>query len=108
MFRLATDANSVSLIGMIACLGAATIANALGKRFRALGIHPAAAAMGQMTATAIMALPLAIMIDAPWRLGAVSAEVWACMAGLAVLSTALAMSSFSASWPPREQPTFPW
>ena len=45
--------------------------------------------MGQMTATAIMALPLAIMIDAPWRLGAVSAEVWACMAGLAVLSTAL-------------------
>ena len=93
LFRLGTaHANSGSLIGMVACLGAAIsygFANALGKRFRALGIHPAVGAMGQMTATAIMALPLAIVIDAPWRLAAISAEVWASMAGLAVLSTAL-------------------
>jgi drug/metabolite transporter (DMT)-like permease len=45
--------------------------------------------MGQMTATAGIAFPLMLTMEAPWTLAAPSAEVWAAMAGLAVLSTAL-------------------
>jgi drug/metabolite transporter (DMT)-like permease len=93
LFRLgATDAGEVSATGIIACLGAAVsygFANALGKRFRRLGIPPAAGATGQMTATAIMALPLMLTMEAPWRLAVPDVEVWLSMAGLAVLSTAL-------------------
>ena len=93
LFRLgATGTRSVSLIGIVACLGAAVsygFANALGKRFQRLGIPPAVGAMGQMTATAGIAFPLMLTMEAPWTLAAPSAEVWASMAGLAILSTAL-------------------
>jgi drug/metabolite transporter (DMT)-like permease len=69
-------------------------ANALGQRYRGLGIPPAAGAMGQMAATAVMVLPLMLTMEAPWRLGVPDAEVWASMAGLAILSTALAYVVF--------------
>jgi drug/metabolite transporter (DMT)-like permease len=98
LFELgATDAQNVSVAGIIACLGAAVsygCANALGQRYRGLGIPPAAGAMGQMTATAVMALPLMLAMDAPWTLGVPDAKVWASMAGLAILSTALAYVIF--------------
>lgn len=91
LFRLGvTDAANVSVIGIVACLGAAVsygFANALGQHYRRLGIPPAA--MGQMAATAIMALPLMLTMEAPWRLAVPHIEVWAAMAGLAILSTAL-------------------
>ncbi|HVC62334.1 MAG TPA: DMT family transporter [Acetobacteraceae bacterium] len=87
--RYTADASAT---GIIACLGAAAsygCANALGKRFRRLGIPPVAGAMGQMTTTAIMALPLMLAVETPWKRAVPSAAVWASMAGLAVLSTAL-------------------
>ena len=85
-------AGGVSVTGIVACLGAAASyggANALGTRFRRLGIAPVAGAMGQMTTTAMMALPLMLALETPWRLAVPSAAVWAAMAGLAVLSTAV-------------------
>lgn len=88
----ATDTANVSAAGIVACLAAASsygFANALGKHFRRLGIPPAAGAMGQMTATALMALPLTLTMEAPWRLAVPDVRIWAAMAGLAVLSTAL-------------------
>jgi drug/metabolite transporter (DMT)-like permease len=98
LFQLgATDAENVSATGIVACLGAAVsygCANALGQRYRGLGIPPAAGAMGQMTATAVMVLPLMLVMDAPWRLDSPDAKVWASMAGLAILSTALAYVVF--------------
>src|SRR5262249_10928208 len=87
-----THTSDVSPIGIVACLGAAAsygCANALGKRFRRLGIAPAAGATGQMTMTAIMALPVMLALEAPWTLSAPSLAIWTAMAGLAVLSTAL-------------------
>ncbi len=93
LFRLgATDAGSASLTGMLACLGAAMSyggANALGKRFRTLGIPPTVGAFGQMATTAVMVLPLMLAVDAPWNDAAPTAEIWLAMAGLVVLSTAL-------------------
>jgi len=93
LFRLsATDAWNVSSTRIVGCLGAAVsygFANALGQRFRRLGIPPAVGALGQMTAAAAMTLPLMLAIETPWRLAIPDAEVWAPMAGLAILSTAL-------------------
>ncbi len=92
LFRLGTTDSNVSIAGIIACLGAAVsygFANAFGKRFRRLGIPPVAGATGQMTGTAIMAFPLMLAMDSPWRLAVPNLDVWASMAGLAILSTAL-------------------
>ncbi|MCQ4162497.1 DMT family transporter [Roseomonas sp. GC11] len=85
------------LPGILACLGAALFygfANSYGRRFRAMGISPAQGAFGQIAATALLALPLALAIDRPWRLPAPAAPVWAALAGLALLSTALAYILF--------------
>ncbi len=88
----ATQPGHAALPGIAACLAAAVsygFANALGKRFRALGIPPAVGAMGQMATSAAMALPLMLAVDRPWRLAAPGIEVWVAMIGLAALSTAL-------------------
>jgi drug/metabolite transporter (DMT)-like permease len=88
----ATDARQVAPLGILACLGAALsygCANAFGVRFRALGIAPAIGATGQMAATALMALPLALVLEHPWQLAAPDLAVCAAMAGLVILSTAL-------------------
>ena len=58
-----------------------------GRRFRALpAIVPAA---GMLTASALMTLPLALIVDRPWTLDPTGLAL-AAVAGLALLSTALA------------------
>ena len=82
---------------ILACLGAALsygFANVFGRRFRRMGIEPVVGAFGQVTATAAMMLPLALLADAPWRLAMPGAAVWLALAGLALLSTALAYIIF--------------
>ena len=86
------DSTKSFATGIAACLGAAIsygCANAFGRRFRRFGITPVQGAFGQMMATSVMALPLMLALDAPWRLVVPGMEVWAAMAGLVVLSTAL-------------------
>lgn len=61
-----------------------------GRRFRRMGVSPLATATGQLTASAAMAVPLALAVDRPWGLAVPTAEVWAAVAGFALLSTALA------------------
>ena len=44
-----------------------------------------------MTASTVLILPIMLIVDQPWQLpGLPSAAVWAALAGLALLSTALA------------------
>ena len=82
-----------ALPGVLACLGAALcygLANTYGRRFRRMGIEPAQGAFGQIATTTVMALPLALLIDRPWQIAAPGAATWVSLAGLALLSTALA------------------
>lgn len=82
-----------ALPGVLACLGAALcygLANTYGRRFRRMGIEPAQGAFGQIATTTVMALPLALLVDRPWQIAAPGAATWAALAGLALLSTALA------------------
>lgn len=82
------------LWGQMACLGAAlsyAFAGVYGRRFQTMGVAPVQAAAGQITASATLILPIMLIVDQPWGLPAPpSATVWAAMAGLALLSTALA------------------
>jgi drug/metabolite transporter (DMT)-like permease len=76
-----------------ACLaGAASyaLAGIYGQRFRRLGVPPMATAAGQVTASSLILVPLALAVDRPWTLAIPGWEVIAALAGVASLSTALA------------------
>lgn len=71
-----------------------SLAGIFGRRFKAMGVAPLITATGQVTATTIMLIPIALLVDHPWTLAAPSAAVWGALAGIALLSTALAYVLF--------------
>jgi drug/metabolite transporter (DMT)-like permease len=83
-----------ALWAQAACLAAAlsyAFAGVYGRRFRRMGIAPAEAAAGQVTASAVLILPIMLIVDQPWLLSAPpSPAVCLALGGLALLSTALA------------------
>lgn len=84
----------VGSMGQLACLGAAisyALAGVYGRRFQAMALSPLQAASGQVTASTLLILPIMLIVDRPWLLPALpGATTWAALAGLALLSTALA------------------
>jgi drug/metabolite transporter (DMT)-like permease len=81
------------VLAQLAVLSAAfsyALAGVFGRRFRTIGVAPMATAAGQVTASTLMLLPLALIIERPWTTGGPSLPVWAALFGLASLSTALA------------------
>ena len=88
---------SDAVVPTAACLGAALsygFANVYGRRFRGGGVEPVVVAFGQVTASVATMLPLALVVDTPWRLPVPGPAVWAALVSLALLSTALAYSVF--------------
>ena len=88
---------SGAVLPILACLGAALsygLANVFGRRFKRMGVEPTVGAFGQVTATTAMMLPIALVADTPWRLAFPGLAVVAALAGLALLSTALAYIIF--------------
>jgi drug/metabolite transporter (DMT)-like permease len=83
-----------SVWGELACLGAAlsyAFAGVYGRRFRIMKIAALEAAAGQVTASTVLILPIMLVVEPPWTLAvSPSMAVWAALAGLALLSTALA------------------
>ncbi len=59
-----------------------------------MGLNPIATATGQVTTSAIMLAPLALLVDRAWALPPPSIETWGALAGLAIFSTALAYILF--------------
>jgi drug/metabolite transporter (DMT)-like permease len=81
----------LNVLAQIAVLGAAisyAFAGIFGKRFRAL--PPLVTATGQLSATSIMMIPIALIADKPWQLAAPQPITIAAILGLALLSTAIA------------------
>ncbi|MSU91140.1 EamA family transporter [Rhodobacteraceae bacterium 2CG4] len=77
----------------LAILGAAlsyACAGTFGRRFAGWGVDPVVVATGQVTVSALMLAPAALLLDRPWTLPAPGAGVLAAVLALAVLSTALA------------------
>ncbi len=86
-----------ALWGELAVLGAAVsyaFAGIFGRRFRRMGLAPIMPAAGQVTTSALLLLPFALIVDQPWSLPAGSLEIWAALIGLALLSTAVAYILF--------------
>jgi drug/metabolite transporter (DMT)-like permease len=92
---------SISLAGLgnsrieaqCAVLGAAfsySLAGIYGGRFKMMGIAPIVTATGQVTASTLLLIPVALLVDRPWTLPAPSLETWTALLGIAALSTALA------------------
>ena len=78
-----------SLLAHVALLGAAlfyAFAGVFGRRFQRMGVTPLATATGQITASSLLLLPLALAVDQPWTLAMPSGGTWLAIAGLALLS----------------------
>jgi drug/metabolite transporter (DMT)-like permease len=83
----------VGVLAQLACIGAAmfyAFGGIYGRRFRSMGIPPLATATGQLTASSLMMIPLALVVDHPWTLPMPSLPVIGAIVGVAALSTALA------------------
>lgn len=81
------------LLAQVAVLGAAlsyALAGVFGRRFGRMGVPPLATAAGQVTASTLLLLPVALVLDRPWTLPMPSPPVWGAVLGIAALSTALA------------------
>ncbi|MGP1396983.1 MAG: DMT family transporter [Inquilinaceae bacterium] len=81
------------VLAQVAILAAAlsyAFAGTFGRRFKRMGVPPLATATGQVTASAILLAPVALIVDRPWDLAMPGPDVWASLLGLAILSTALA------------------
>ncbi|MBB3455456.1 drug/metabolite transporter (DMT)-like permease [Rhizobium sp. BK313] len=86
-----------NVLAQLAVLGAAfsySLAGIFGRRFRRMGLAPIIPAAGQVTASTVLLLPVALFVDHPWTLSMPSTETWTALAGLAVLSTAIAYVLF--------------
>jgi drug/metabolite transporter (DMT)-like permease len=80
-----------NVLAQAAVLGAAlsyACAGLYGRRFR--GVSPLVTAAGQVTATAVMMLPLTLIVNRPWTLPVPGTRTWLAIGGLGLLCTALA------------------
>jgi drug/metabolite transporter (DMT)-like permease len=81
------------VLAQLACL-AATLCYALAgvwaRRFRGMGVPPIAVATGQLSAAAIVMLPLVLVFEPPWLASAPSSEAWWGLVALALFCTSLA------------------
>lgn len=84
-------------LAQLAVLGAAlsyACASIFGRRFKRMAVPPLTVATGQVTASTLLILPIALVIDAPWTLPMPGLTVWGAVLGAALLSTALAYIVF--------------
>ncbi|MEA3081072.1 MAG: hypothetical protein QOD54_740 [Sphingomonadales bacterium] len=80
-------------LAKLACVAAAlcyAVAGVWARRFRKIGLPPVAVANGQLTAGALVMLPVALLVDHPWHGPVPTLGGWAAISALAVLCTAFA------------------
>ena len=70
------------------------VSGVYGRRFKQMGVSPMMTATGQLTASTLMLTPVALLVDHSWTLTQPSLAAWTAIAGLAILSTALAYLIF--------------
>jgi drug/metabolite transporter (DMT)-like permease len=82
-------ANVVAQLAVLAAAVTYAFAGVYGRRFGRMGTAPMLTAAGQVTASTVMLLPVALIVDHPWSLPIPSAPAWAAVFGIASFSTAL-------------------
>lgn len=89
----ALEGFGLGVVAQLACLAAAfsyALAGIFGRRFKCMGVAPLATATGQVTASTLLLIPLALVVDRPWTLAMPSLPTVGAILGIAALSTALA------------------
>lgn len=84
------EAAALAQIAVLVAACSYAFAGIFGRRFKRMGVAPLATATGQVTASSILLLPLAAIVDRPWTLSMPGVEAWGAVIALALLSTALA------------------
>jgi len=88
---------NANVLAQLAVLGAALsygFSGVFGRRFKAMGIPPLATAAGQVSASSMILLPLALVVDRPWTLEMPSTGAILSLVALALVSTAFAYLIF--------------
>ena len=78
-------------LAQLACIAAAlsyAFAAVWARRFRRMGVSPMSVTTGQLTAGALMMLPLALLVDQPWTPPFPPLTAWGAIVALALLCTA--------------------
>jgi drug/metabolite transporter (DMT)-like permease len=79
-------------LAQLACISASlcyALAAVWARRFRKIGVSPMAVTTGQLSAGALMMLPMAMLVDQPWTQPLPPLSAWAAIAALAIFCTAL-------------------
>ncbi len=79
------------VLAQLACIIASlsyAFAAVWARRFRRMGLSPMSVTTGQLSAGAVMMLPLALLVDQPWTQPLPPATAWAAIVALALLCTA--------------------
>ncbi|MEM8983303.1 MAG: DMT family transporter [Pseudomonadota bacterium] len=88
-----------AVLAQLAVVGASVsyaFAATFGRRFARLGVPALLVAAGQVTASALLLIPLALSIEAPLSIPMPGIETWLAIIGLAVFSTAFAYQLYFA------------
>jgi drug/metabolite transporter (DMT)-like permease len=84
--QVGTDA-----LAQVACIAASlcyAVAAVWARRFRRMGLSPMSVTTGQLSAGAVMMLPLAMLVDQPWTQPWPPVTAWGAIVALALLCTA--------------------
>jgi drug/metabolite transporter (DMT)-like permease len=79
-------------LAQLACIAASlsyALAAVWARRFKAMGLSPMSVTTGQLSAGAVMMLPLAMLVDQPWTQPLPPLTAWGAIIALALLCTAL-------------------
>jgi drug/metabolite transporter (DMT)-like permease len=80
-----------NLLAQLACVAAAlcyAFAGVYARRFRRMGVSPIAVTTGQLSASALVMLPLALIVDQPWTQSLPSLQAIGAILALGVVSSA--------------------
>jgi drug/metabolite transporter (DMT)-like permease len=80
-----------SALAQLACVAAAlcyALAAVWARRFRRMGLSPMSVTTGQLSAGALMMLPLAFVVDQPWTHALPPLTAWGAIVALALFCTA--------------------
>jgi drug/metabolite transporter (DMT)-like permease len=78
-------------LAQLACVTASlsyALAAVWARRFRRMGVSPLSVTTGQLTAGAVMMLPMSLLIDQPWTHPFPPLSAWGAIAALALFCTA--------------------
>jgi drug/metabolite transporter (DMT)-like permease len=81
-----------SALAQLACVVAAlsyALAAVWARRFKPLGISPLSITTGQLTASALLMLPVSMIVDRPWTNALPPLSAWGAITALALVCTAL-------------------